>query len=383
MRPSSIVVAALVLLAVPTLVWMLGPGATWVLENLDGVTLNDDVFAPATLPPDELLGKDWAAAVAAVRGNVLAIATGLAALLAVFYTARNADTARRTFQLGERGHDTDRFSKAVEQLGSGQAPVRLGGLYALEQLAENNPALRQTIVDVICAYLRMPWKAPDVQDRSQQVRAAQRAARTSASGRAQARAGRDPNEERQVRLTAQRFLTDHLRCYRRRWWQRRTAVNPHYWPGISLDLTGAVLISFKLTSCRMHRAHFSEALFIGDADFMGATFTGEATFNGAIFASHTDFDGAIFATYSRFNGTAFTRGATFSRVSFADNPGFNHTRNSRIYVANARIGRQEWGTASNVVTGPAGEVLKPTHPPAEKAPRSRSHGEGQGNSPAT
>ncbi|MEU5863455.1 hypothetical protein ABZ815_19960 [Nonomuraea sp. NPDC047529] len=163
-----------------------------MLENLDGVTLNDDVLAPATLPPDELLGKDWAAAVAAVRGNVLAIATGLAALLAVFYTARNADTARRTFQLGERGHDTDRFSKAVEQLGSGQAPVRLGGLYALEQLAENNPALRQTIVDVICAYLRMPWKAPDVQDRSQQVRAAQRAARTPASGRAQARAGRDP-----------------------------------------------------------------------------------------------------------------------------------------------------------------------------------------------
>ncbi|MFI6182470.1 pentapeptide repeat-containing protein [Nonomuraea sp. NPDC051191] len=258
----------------------------------------------------------------------------------------------------------------------------------------------------------MLWKAPDVQDRSQQVRAAQRAARTPASGRAQARAGRDPNEERQVRLTAQRFLTDHLRCYRRRWWQRRTAVNPHYWPGISLDLTGAVLISFKLTSCRMHRAHFSEALFLGDADFRGATFTGdawfsgatftgtvafntttftrsadfkearftgvhvffngatftgEATFNGAIFASHTDFDGAIFATYSRFNGTAFTRGATFSRVSFADNPGFNHTRNSRIYVANARIGRQEWATASNVVTDPADEVLKPTQPPDEKA----------------
>ncbi|MER5621232.1 hypothetical protein ABT061_09335 [Streptosporangium sp. NPDC002544] len=63
------------------------------------------------------------------------MATGPAALLAVFSTARNADTARRTFQLGERGHDTDRFSKAVEQLGSDQAPVRLGGLYALEQLA--------------------------------------------------------------------------------------------------------------------------------------------------------------------------------------------------------------------------------------------------------
>ncbi|MEV4582056.1 hypothetical protein AB0K16_53385 [Nonomuraea jabiensis] len=42
MRPSSIVVAVLVLVAVPTLAWMLGPGATWVLEGVDGVTLNDE-----------------------------------------------------------------------------------------------------------------------------------------------------------------------------------------------------------------------------------------------------------------------------------------------------------------------------------------------------
>ncbi|MGW4960182.1 pentapeptide repeat-containing protein [Nonomuraea sp. NPDC004186] len=391
--------AVLVLVTVPTLVWMLGPGATWVLEHIDHVT----VFAE---------DKDRAAALAAIRGNVLAVATGLAAMLAVFYTARNADTARRTFQLGERGHDTDRFSKAVEQLGSGQAPVRLGGLYALEQLAQNNPALRQTIVDVICAYLRMPWTPPDAKDRHQQVRAAQRAARTPASGRAQARAGRDPDEERQVRLTAQRLLTDHLRCYQRRWWQRRTAVNQRYWPGISLDLTGAVLISLELSCCRMHRAHFSEALFTGDADFMGATFTGDAWFNGAIFTgtvrfntttftrladfkearftgihayfngatftgearfngatftSHADFDGATFANYSRFDGTAFTGGAQFTQAAFVENPGFNHTRNSRIYVANARVAGREWRTASNVVTGPTGEVLKPTHPPDDGA----------------
>ncbi|MET7459750.1 hypothetical protein [Nonomuraea sp. NPDC005501] len=206
-KPSSIVVGVLVLVAIPTLMWMLGPGATWVLEHLDHAT----VFAE---------DKDRAAALAAIRGNVLAVATGLAALLAVFYTARNADTARRTFQLGERGHDTDRFSKAVEQLGSGQAPVRLGGLYALEQLAQNNPRLRQTVVDVICAYLRMPWTPPREEDRRQQIRAAQRAARTRSPSRAEARAGRDPDEERQVRLTAQRLLADHLRWRKRRWWQR-------------------------------------------------------------------------------------------------------------------------------------------------------------------
>jgi hypothetical protein len=52
---------------------------------------------------------------------------------------------------------TELYTKAVEQLGSDKAPVRLGGLYALERLAQDNLAHRQTIVNVICAYLRMPY----------------------------------------------------------------------------------------------------------------------------------------------------------------------------------------------------------------------------------
>ena len=56
---------------------------------------------------------------------------------------------------------TELYTKAVEQLGSDKAPVRLGGLYALERLAQDNPAHRQTIVNVICAYLRMPFYPED------------------------------------------------------------------------------------------------------------------------------------------------------------------------------------------------------------------------------
>ena len=51
---------------------------------------------------------------------------------------------------------TELYTKAVEQLGSDKAPVRLGGLYALERLAQNNPDQRQVIVNVLCAYLRIP-----------------------------------------------------------------------------------------------------------------------------------------------------------------------------------------------------------------------------------
>ena len=53
---------------------------------------------------------------------------------------------------------TELYTKAVEQLGNDKAPVRLGGLYALERLGQDNPKQRQTIGDVLCAYLRMPFE---------------------------------------------------------------------------------------------------------------------------------------------------------------------------------------------------------------------------------
>ena len=49
------------------------------------------------------------------------------------------------------------YTTAVEQLSSDKAPVRFGGLCALERLAQDNPSHRQTAVNVICAYLRMPF----------------------------------------------------------------------------------------------------------------------------------------------------------------------------------------------------------------------------------
>ncbi|WP_031171361.1 hypothetical protein [Streptosporangium roseum] len=53
------------------------------------------------------------------------------------------------------------YTKAAEQLGHAGAAVRLAGLYALERLAQDNPGHRQTIVNVICAYLRMLYTPPE------------------------------------------------------------------------------------------------------------------------------------------------------------------------------------------------------------------------------
>jgi hypothetical protein len=55
----------------------------------------------------------------------------------------------------------ERFATAAGQLGSDKpAAVRLAGAYAMAGLADDWEENRQTCVDVLCAYLRIPY-APD------------------------------------------------------------------------------------------------------------------------------------------------------------------------------------------------------------------------------
>jgi uncharacterized membrane-anchored protein YhcB (DUF1043 family) len=58
----------------------------------------------------------------------------------------------------------DRFTTAAEQLGSEKPAVQLAGVYAMAGLADDWEENRQTCVDVLCAYLRMPYEPDPGQD---------------------------------------------------------------------------------------------------------------------------------------------------------------------------------------------------------------------------
>jgi hypothetical protein len=86
-------------------------------------------------------------------------------------------------KLTEQGQLTDRYSKAVEQLGSDKLDVRIGGIYALERTAHDSPRDHLTVMEVLAAFIREnsreplrpssraesgddrpePWTRPDVQ----------------------------------------------------------------------------------------------------------------------------------------------------------------------------------------------------------------------------
>ncbi len=189
---------------------------------------------------------------------------------------------------------TELYTKAVEQLGNDKAPVRLGGLYALERLAQDNPAQRQTIVNVICAYLRMPFSrvAPAGKPEAEAAEAPE--APTAETEASTAAPGDTWQQERQVRLTAQRILGDHLRDERAEDDRSADPPGPRFWPGIRLDLTGATLIDFSFHRVVTADARFVGVTFTGTAQFYGATFGG-AWFHGATFAGDASFSRATFA----------------------------------------------------------------------------------------
>jgi Pentapeptide repeats (9 copies) len=240
-------------------------------------------------------------------------------------------------------------------------------MYALESLAQDNPSRRQTIVDVLCAYLRMPYTpSPPGESAGDDGNDAP----TGMTEPATAGVPRyDPAQELQVRQTAQRLLADHLRCPPDISHEdaQRIKASPEeiFWPGISLDLTGATLVDLDLSGVSVIRADFGRARFSGATSFKGAafpslawfhratftgdarfdgatfsdlawfhraTFTGDAGFNGATFSGPAGFGGATFSRNAWFQGATFSGRVSFSGATFSDDAGFH-----RVYVLHLEV----------------------------------------------
>jgi hypothetical protein len=88
------------------------------------------------------------------RGRLLTLGAGLFAAGALIFTARNFTVSRRTLELTEQGQVTDRYTKAIEQLGSDKLDVRIGGIYALERVARDSARDHPTVIEVLAAFIR-------------------------------------------------------------------------------------------------------------------------------------------------------------------------------------------------------------------------------------
>jgi uncharacterized protein YjbI with pentapeptide repeats len=101
-----------------------------------------------------------ATASATTRAGILAVfAATIAALGAVAALAETRRANRETHEREREAQVTDRYIRAIGQLGE-KLEVRLGGIYALQRIAEDSPRDRPTIVDVLCAFVRDNVRTP-------------------------------------------------------------------------------------------------------------------------------------------------------------------------------------------------------------------------------
>lgn len=185
---------------------------------------------------------------------------------------------RRTRTLNER------FTTAAEQLGSDKPAVGLAGVYAMAALADDWKENRQACVDVLCAYLRMPYEPDPGPDAPEPQRLAFQA-------------------NREVRHTVIRVVVTHLK--------KDAAVS---WQRLNFDFTGVVFdggdfsgaefsggtVSFSDAQFTGGTVSFYDAYFTGGkVDYLGAKFSGgEVDFSRAWFSGGTvDFSRAFDWSY--------------------------------------------------------------------------------------
>jgi uncharacterized protein YjbI with pentapeptide repeats len=189
---------------------------------------------------------------------VFASVAGAGALVALIVAYRRQKIAE-----ADSAHDrtrvyNERFTTIAAQLGDAQPAVRLAGAHAMAGLADDWKQNRQTCVDVLCAYLRLPYDPDPGGGAAPAEWSAYRA-------------------NREVRHTIIRLIGAHLRP--------SAAMS---WQGLDLDFTGAVFDG----------GDFSGALFSGGTvSFDGAEFSGGMVrFDGAEFSGGmVRFDNAVFS----------------------------------------------------------------------------------------
>ncbi len=177
----------------------------------------------------------------------------------------------RTLQVNREGQITDRFTRAIEQLGSDQLAVRLGGIYALERIAWDSERDQWTVMEVLTAYVRTkaPWSEGDDKAQQDAKAAPQLAPDIQAIATVIARRLTFGHEEiagldlRETNLAGADLHGAYLR------YARLSGTNLTRARLVSTDLRNARLEGADLTDADLHHADLRDAL-IKDADFEGA-----------------------------------------------------------------------------------------------------------------
>jgi hypothetical protein len=204
-----------------------------------------------------LAAKEVAELENGARATLVQIFGGVALILTFVATwvqiADTRDASERTLELTRAQQESERFTRAVAQVGSDRLEVRLGGIYALEQAARESPRRRRAVAELMMAYLKRSHPLRPNDHRLRIVRARNQIARIAPIAPACESTVARPWPDTQAALGVLVGLPSDARG--------------------RFDLAGADLVGVRLPGADFSGIDLRDAS-IADADLEGANFTG-------------------------------------------------------------------------------------------------------------
>ena len=216
----------------------------------------------------------------------------------------------------------ERYTKAVEQLGSQEAPVRMGGVYTLvglvdewleEKSLSDDERFKegQVIINNLCAYIRSPFTLTSYYDElSEDAPSLDGIYKDKKEEFYVDKAILD--SEADVRLSIIKEIHDRL--------QDSEENTPGTWSDFEYDFSGSTFFyPIDLTnSYYAELINFSGSTYKGWADFTGSTYQSRADFTGSTYQSRADFTGSTYKDEADFGGSTYQGWADFSGSTYKD-----------------------------------------------------------------
>ena len=223
----------------------------------------------------------------------------------------------------------ERYTKAVEQLGSKEAPVRLGGVYTLvglvdEWLEEKNLEYSerlkegQVIINNLCAYIRFPFTLASYYDELSEDK---------------------PSSEGIYKDNQQKFYTDkaefkseadirlsiikeiHSRL------QSPKINTPGAWSDFEYDFSGSTFF---------YPIDLTNSYYTKPVNFSGSTYQDEVRFDGSVYKDEADFGSSIYKSWATFDGSTYTGWVGFNCSTYQSWADFsNSTCQSEVYFSDS------------------------------------------------
>ena len=288
--------------------------------------------------------KSTTTGVGGLRHSILLATGGLIAIFTLGETRRKNDIDKKKNKQEKKKNDKDhrrqiraerreRYTKAVEQLGSKESSVRMGGVYTLvglvdewleeESISEEERLKEgQVIINNLCAYIRSPFTLAShydelsqdnptafYKDKEQEFYADKATLKSEAD----------------VRRSIIKEIHDRL--------QGPEENTPGKWSDFEYDFSGSKLFypvdlinsyyKKSVNFCGSHyykEVNFSGSHYHKEVNFSGSTYEKDATFSTSDFPStykgEADFRGSIYTGEANFSRSTYGKDVTFSTSDF-------------------------------------------------------------------